>query len=85
MLSSLPGIGTKTAKRIIVELKDKLSNHSSDQVPDSEDNNIKDTLNALAILGYTGVSVRRKIDKILIKEPEIELEDLIKKTLNSIK
>ena len=85
MLSSLPGIGTKTAKRIIVELKDKLSNYSSDQVPDSEDNNIKDTLNALAILGYTGISVRRKIDKILTEEPKIELEDLIKKTLNSIK
>ena len=86
MLSSLPGIGTKTAKRIIVELKDKLSNYSSDQIPESEDNNIiKDSLNALASLGYTGVSIKREINKILAEEPEIEIEDLIKKTLSTIK
>ena len=86
MLSSLPGIGPKTAKRIIVELKDKLSGYSSNDFPDLKDNNIiNDTLNALASLGYTGISVRKKINDILAESPNIEIEDLIKKTLNQIK
>ena len=86
MLSSLPGIGTKTAKRIIIELKDKLSDYVSDDIPELADNSIiKDTLNALSSLGYSGISVKRKIDQILTDNPEIEIEELIKKTLNELK
>ena len=86
MLSSLPGIGTKTAKRIIIELKDKLSDYSSDDIPELADESIiKDALNALSSLGYSGVSVKRIIDQNLIKNPEIEIEELIKKTLNELK
>ena len=33
MLSSLPGIGPKTAKRLIVELKDKFTITDSDDIP----------------------------------------------------
>ena len=86
MLSSLPGIGTKTAKRIIIELKDKLSDYSSDDITELADESIiKDALNALSSLGYSGVSVKRIIDQNLIKNPEIEIEELIKKTLNELK
>ena len=86
MLSSLPGIGPKTAKRIIVELKDKLSNYSSDSISKLEDSSIiNDALNALSVLGYTGISVRKRIDKILSKNPDIDTADLIKETLNKIK
>jgi len=86
MLSSLPGIGTKTAKRIIIELKDKLSDYSSDDIPELADNSIiKDALNALSSLGYSGLSVKRKVDEILINNPNIEIEELIKKTLNGLK
>tara|TARA_B110000116_G_C16766143_1_gene550919 strand:+ start:1149 stop:1733 length:585 start_codon:yes stop_codon:yes gene_type:complete len=86
MLSSLPGIGIKTAKRIIIELKDKLSDYSSDDIPELADNSIiKDTLKALSSLGYSGLSIKRKVDEILIKTPDIKIEDLIKKTLNELK
>ncbi len=85
MLSSLPGIGPKTAKRIIIELKDKLSDYSA-SISDIEDNNIvNDALNALTVLGYSGVAVRKAIDQILAKNPDIETAELIKKTLNKIK
>ena len=71
MLSSLPGIGPKTAKRIIIELKDKLSDYSSDDIPELVDNAIvKDTLNALSSLGYSGIQVKRKVDQLLIDNPD---------------
>jgi len=86
MLSSLPGVGPKTAKRIIIELKDKLSDYSSESIPSLDDNDvINDALNALNVLGYSGVLVRRKIDEILTKNPNMETADLIKETLNKIK
>tara|TARA_Y100001970_G_scaffold249501_1_gene320039 strand:- start:566 stop:1150 length:585 start_codon:yes stop_codon:yes gene_type:complete len=86
MLSSLPGIGTKTAKRIIIELKDKLSDYSSDDIPELADGSIvKDTLNALSSLGYSGLSVKREVDKIILNSPNIKIEELIKKTLNQLK
>ena len=86
MLSSLPGIGPKTAKRIIIELKDKLSDYSSDDIPGLVDNAIvKDTLNALSSLGYSGIQVKRKVDQLLADNPDIQIEELIKKTLNELK
>ena len=86
MLSSLPGIGPKTAKRIIIELKDKLSDYSSDDIPELVDNAIvKDTLNALSSLGYSGIQVKRKVDQLLIDNPDMQIEELIKKTLNELK
>ena len=86
MLSSLPGIGPKTAKRIIIELKDKLSDYSSDDIPGLVDDAIvKDTLNALSSLGYSGIQVKRKVDQLLADNPDIQIEELIKKTLNELK
>lgn len=85
MLSSLPGIGNKTAKRIIVELKDKLSKSSIESIPDSSKSDIiKDALNALTSLGYSGISIRKRIGQVLKNNPDIKIEDLIKKTLNKI-
>ena len=85
-LISISGIGPKTAKRIIIELKDKLSDYVSDDIPELADNNIiKDALNALSSLGYSGLAVKRKIDEILMNNPDIEIEELIKKTLNELK
>ena len=86
MLTDLPGIGPKTAKRIIIELKDKLSDYSSDSISSLDDDGvINDALNALNVLGYSGIIVRRKIDEILTKNPNIETAELIKETLNKIK
>ena len=86
MLKSLPGIGLKTAKRIIVELKDKLTNSISEEIPDISQSDIGvDALNALSSLGYSGNSIKNTIDKILVNNPKIKIEDLIKETLNEAK
>ncbi|MAX09392.1 MAG: Holliday junction branch migration protein RuvA [Candidatus Marinimicrobia bacterium] len=85
MMSSLPGVGPKTAKRIIIELKDKLSDYSA-SISDLEDTTIiNDALNALTVLGYSGIAVKKAINEILGKNPDIETSELIKRTLNKIK
>ena len=68
-LKKLPGIGAKTAARIILELKDKMKTEQSiEESKDEEikeaivlDNKANDALEALCVLGYT----RKDVEKIL--------------------
>ena len=73
-LTKIPGIGAKSAQRIILELKDKLKDEdtvSKAEVSNKqiESENMKDALDALQILGYN----KKEIEKVLEK---LELEDL---------
>ena len=55
-LTSIPGVGTKTAKRIIIELKEKFINVDIDKLGIAEEKQIsslfRDVINALLALGY---------------------------------
>lgn len=84
-LTKIPGIGAKSAARIVLELKDKLK---SQEVLDKEiketnnevvDNNIEEAVEALQVLGYN----RKEIKECLSKMDCISLatEDIIKKGL----
>lgn len=50
-LTKIPGIGKKTAERLLLELRDKLDKNVSSE-PSSRTNNSNDVLNALVALGY---------------------------------
>ena len=84
-LVKVPGIGNKTAQRIILELKDKLKteqaiSESSEVVSGiKEDNKNSELIAALQVLGYT----RKEIDKVIEKMDvsSMSLEDSIKKAL----
>ena len=82
-LSSLPGIGKKTAERLALELKDKLGSVSINIGPTQATNkNTKDAIEALQQLGYNS----REIAKALIAietdiDPNTEVGILIKKAL----
>ena len=88
VLKKLPGVGAKSAQRIILELKDKLktinmdntnvSSTSKIEIPNNE--NIDDLISALQVLGYS----RRDIEGILPKldSKNSGLEELIKKALS---
>ena len=81
-LKKLPGIGPKTAGRIILELKDKIKTeqaNSSDDVKEIKNKvDISDDLiEALIVLGYK----RYQINEILPKIKEIELENQIREAL----
>ena len=89
-LTVIPGIGAKTAKRIIVELKEKFETDVIDKndlgLVDNGDNKlIKDAANALESLGYKSNQVN-KILKDLELSGELSggLEEIIRKALAKI-
>tara|TARA_Y100000768_G_scaffold53980_3_gene35605 strand:- start:9069 stop:9653 length:585 start_codon:yes stop_codon:yes gene_type:complete len=83
-IKSVKGIGLKTAQRIILELKDKISAEGidSDKISSVYDNTIRDeALSALSSLGISKKIVERHINDILQRESDISLENLIKEVL----
>ena len=87
-LTSIPGIGAKTAKRIIIELKEKITSKTDNDIPIENNSSIesdhKDALDALLVLGYTKKDIINCINKIINKDKTIETPDLIKRVLNKI-
>ncbi|HVI46567.1 MAG TPA: Holliday junction branch migration protein RuvA [Chitinophaga sp.] len=89
MLESVKGIGAKTAKRIILELKDKVKKHKdtgTTQLSVAPNNTMhEDALNALVTLGIARNMADAAIQKVMKSEPLLQnLEELIKKALKSL-
>ena len=89
-LKKLPGIGPKTAQRVILELKDKLKKEN--EIVANENTDISDTINtaimddekiaeataALKVLGYTGKEIEKALEKV---DANLSVEDIIRKGL----
>jgi len=82
-LENIKGIGKKSAERIIVELRDKLSKTiiETNIAPMKHNTLHSDALNALLALGLNRQAADQAIQKALIQEPDLSLEALIKKAL----
>ena len=83
-IKSVKGLGLKTAQRLILELKDKISveDIDRDKISSVYDNTIRDeALSALSSLGISKKIVERHINDILQRENDISLENLIKEVL----
>ncbi|MFO8236369.1 MAG: Holliday junction branch migration protein RuvA [Bacteroidales bacterium] len=82
-LKNIKGIGAKSAQRIIVDLKDKLSKaESSEEIFSGIDNTIKDeAFSALVTLGFNKKKVEKVLDELVNKEEGIKVEELVKKAL----
>ena len=83
-LTSIPGVGAKTAKRIIIELKDKLSKTTTTELgfKDNFGSKIsKDVLSALVGLGYSESMATEVIKKINPANSDKSIESLIKEAL----
>ncbi len=86
-LESIKGIGKKSAERLIVELRDKLSKQSADNIiTGKHENNIEnDAVFALISLGIVRNLAEQAVKKTLIQNPEtLVLEDLIKTALKNL-
>ena len=88
-LSLIPGIGPKTAKRIVVEIKEKIATDSSSKraLDTSKINfNVDDIYTALSSLGYKKSQIDKSIKKLNESNSfEGNIEDVIKKILSTIR
>ncbi len=86
-LSSTPGIGKKTAERIVLELQSKLPDSIKHSNPSKtkETSALRDALEALMALGYREAQVRGVLQKILEQETSASTETLIRKALAKLK
>ena len=82
-IQAVKGIGTKTAQRIVIDLKDKMmKNDFTTEIFATPNNTIKnEALSALTILGFSKASVDKALDKLLKQTPEATVETLIKEAL----
>lgn len=85
-LQTVKGIGLKTAQRIIIDLKDKLSKLSDLEFNSvGSENKIKfEALSALEILGISKKQSEKAVQKLINDNPQITLEALIKETLKKL-
>ncbi|HOH55254.1 MAG TPA: Holliday junction branch migration protein RuvA [Paludibacteraceae bacterium] len=85
-LNAIKGIGSKTAQRIIVDLKDKIlkgrDEISSQSLLSDKNAQIKEeAVAALVMLGFPAGSSQKAIDNILKEQSQLEVEQLIKMAL----
>lgn len=86
-LVRIPGVGRKTAERLVLELKDKLPARSStlDSPPAAlQSSPREDLVLALVHLGYSRPEAERGADRAVREQPEGRFEDLLRLSLRSL-
>lgn len=89
LLTQVPGIGTKSAQRIILELKDKLKTEQSELDEEKLENakskssktneNVQEAISGLMVLGYSRKDIEKAFTHLIVDE--LSVEELIKKGL----
>jgi len=87
-IKSVKGIGLKSAQRLILELKDKITKGEGSstsvliQTPDSE--TVEEASRALMMLGFAKPNVNKAIQSILKNNPTAKVEEIIKAALKML-
>ena len=86
-LSKAPGVGKKTAERIVLELKDKVDKNNVEFEPTLLSNapisvSKDEAVDALVALGYSSAEAKEAVEKC--KKDGLNTEDIIKKSLTYI-
>lgn len=87
-IKSIKGIGTKSAQRLILELKDKvLKGGGSDTAAlfnTSSNTATDEAVTALVMLGFTKANVNKAVAAVLKEKPTASLEEIIKLSLKRL-
>lgn len=85
-LEAVKGIGKKTAERMVLELREKITKLTVDTNIGTMINNTlqQDALNALTALGINRQAASQALEKTLATESNLSVEELIKKALRTL-
>jgi Holliday junction DNA helicase RuvA len=89
-LSSISGVGKKTAERILIELRDKAPLTAAEPGKAAggplsrNDEKLQDAMLALISLGYNKASAQGALKKALQSDPQLTVEELIRESLKKI-
>ena len=85
-IQSVKGIGSKTAQRVIIDLKDKVSliSENDEFIGNIGNTNKDEALSALEVLGYNRKQTSKLIEMLVNNSPEMSVEELIKGALNKL-
>ena len=96
-LVSIPGVGRKTAERLVVDLRDKIAALSSPALeeefaakaaatgaPTSEDSIRNDALSALTNLGYQKASAEKAVSRAVDEGGELSVEVILRRSLRAL-
>ena len=84
LLTGVPGIGARTASRIVLELKDKINIPESGISPITTSNDDEEIISALAVLGYSRTEVTTILGSLVFEKEAVSLEDKIKLVLGQM-
>jgi Holliday junction DNA helicase RuvA len=86
VIQSVKGIGLKTAQRVIIDLKDKVSliSENNQFIGNISNTNQDEALSALEVLGYNRKQTSKLIEMLVNNSPEMSVEELIKRALNKL-
>ena len=93
-LTKVPGIGKKTAERLVIELRDRLKNwdlpesdllaHSEIQQIAAPSDNFAEAESALIALGYKPTEAAKMVSTVAKQQPQASREELIRLALRSM-
>ncbi len=96
-LTLIPGVGRKTAERLVMELRDKVASLSSAQLEEelgaktpegaalpTEDSTRSDVLSALLNLGYQRSSAEKAVTAALDEGDDISVESILRRSLRKL-
>lgn len=86
-LTSIPGVGKKTAERLVVEMRDclpKTPETTAPGAPGAVDDVQSDVLSALANLGYQRAAAERGLDRVLTTTDARDFEDVLRAILKDL-
>lgn len=85
-IQSIKGIGSKTAQRAVIELKEKMLKlyDLEQELPVLNNTNKDEALSALEVLGFNKKLAEKVVDKLLREQPESTVENIIKYALKNL-
>ncbi|MDT7602017.1 MAG: holliday junction helicase RuvA [Acidobacteriota bacterium] len=94
-LTSIPGLGKKTAERLVIELRDKMTKLSSPELEEqlaarasgaapSDDTLREDSLSALVNLGYQRAAAEKAVTHAMQEGGDLSVELLLRRSLRTL-